>query len=55
MSNNTNGLAAIGGLLLLGVFIGLLIGNTGQPFEFGFMTKEGFGCRVSSNVALTAV
>jgi hypothetical protein len=53
MSNNTNALAAIGALFLLGVFIGLLLGNTGQQIDFAIIaTKEGVGCKVSSNVVL---
>ena len=53
MSNNTNGLAALGALFLFGVFIGLLLANTGQQIDFAVVsTKQGIGCRVSSNAAL---
>jgi hypothetical protein len=53
MSNNTNAFAALGALFLLGVFIGLLLGNTGQQIDFTIITtKQGVGCKVSSNLAL---
>jgi hypothetical protein len=53
MSNNTNSLAALGALFLFGVFIGLLLANTGQQIDFAVVsTKQGIGCRVSSNAAL---
>jgi hypothetical protein len=53
MSDNTNGLVTLGAIFLFGVFIGLLLANTGQQIDFTIVsTKQGIGCRVSSNAAL---
>jgi hypothetical protein len=53
MSSNLDGLAALGMVFLFGLFIGMLLANTGQQIDFAIVTtKQGIGCRVSSNVAL---
>ena len=50
---NTESIAALGMLFLLGVFIGMLLANTGQQIDLTVVaTKQGIGCRVSSNMAL---
>ncbi len=51
--NNNDGLAALGFLFLLGVFVGILAANTREPVEFAIVTPNlGIGCRFSSNVPL---
>lgn len=53
MNMNSDGVAALGMLFLLGMFIGMLLANTGQQIDLTIVTtKQGIGCRVSSNVAL---
>jgi hypothetical protein len=53
MSNSMNSLAALGALFLLGVFIGLILADTGRQIDFTLVSaKQGTGFRVSSNAAL---
>ena len=50
---SSEGIAALGMLFLLGIFIGYLLADNGQPIDFTVLTtRQGVGCRVSTNVAL---
>jgi len=53
MKMNSDGIAALGLLFLLGVFIGMLLASTGQEIEFAIVSpKQGIGCKISSTVAI---
>jgi len=50
---SSESIAALGMLLLLGIFIGYLLADNGQPIDFAVVTtRQGVGCRVSTKVAL---
>lgn len=50
---SSEGIAALGMLFLLGIFIGYLLADNGQPIDFTIVTtKQGIGCRVASKPAL---
>jgi hypothetical protein len=51
---DTENIAALGLLLLLGIFIGYLLADNNHPIDFALVTtKQGIGCRVSSKPAFT--